>query len=148
MGLQERLLEDMKDAMRRGDVTRRDTVRMIRAAVKNAEIDWQREATDAEIEDIIRREVKRRQEAVEMFRQGRRDDLVAEEEAQLAILDEYLPEQMSRDEIEQVVVAAVAELGATGPAQMGPVMREVMARLKGQADGRLVNEVVREVLSR
>jgi hypothetical protein len=134
--------------MRRGDVTRRDTVRMIRAAVKNAEIDWQREATDAEIEDIIRREVKRRQEAVEMFRQGRRDDLVAEEEAQLAILDEYLPEQMSRDEIEQVVVAAVAELGATGPAQMGPVMREVMARLKGQADGRLVNEVVREVLSR
>ena len=118
------------------------------AAVKNAEIDLRREATDQEIEDIIRREVKRRQEAIEMFRQGNRQDLIAQEEEQLAVLQEYLPEQLSRDAIQEVVEQVVSELGATGPAQMGPVMREVMARLKGRADGRLTNEIVREVLAR
>mgnify|MGYP000851220472 CR=1 FL=1 len=148
MGLQERLMDEMKDAMRRGDISRRDTLRMVRAAVKNAEIDLRREATDQEIEDIIRREVKRRQEAIEMFRQGNRQDLIAQEEEQLAVLQEYLPEQLSRDAIQEVVEQVVSELGATGPAQMGPVMREVMARLKGRADGRLTNEIVREVLAR
>jgi uncharacterized protein YqeY len=120
---------------------------MVRAAVKNAEIDLHREATDAEVQDLIAREMKRRTEAVEMFRHANRMDLVTQEESELVILKSYLPEQLSASDVEAVVRKVVAELGATGPAQMGPVMREAMARLKGQADGRAVNEIVRRVLS-
>ncbi len=147
MNLHERLTADLKEAMRNNDVARKNVIRMVRAAVQNAEIDLHREATDAEILDLIAREMKRRTEAVEMFRRGGRADLVAQEESELAILQAYLPQQLSREEIEAAVRVVVAEMGATGPAQMGPVMREIMARLKGQADGRVVNEIVRHVLS-
>jgi uncharacterized protein YqeY len=147
VNLKERLMADLKDAMRRGDAMRRDTIRMARAAVINAEIAWQREADDPEVQQVIAQEVKRRVEAIELFRQGGRDDLVRAEEAQLAVLREYLPEQMSREEVIGVVRRVIDEMGATGLAQMGPVMRRVMAELKGKADGRMVNEVVREVLA-
>ena len=147
MNLKERLMADLKDAMRQGEATRRDTIRMARAAVINAEIAWQREANDQEVQQVIAQEVKRRVEAIELFRQGGRDDLVRAEEAQLAILREYLPEQLSREQVTEVVRRVVDETGATSLAQMGPVMRQVMAELKGKADGRMVNEVVRELLA-
>lgn len=147
MNLKERLMADLKDAMRRGDATRRDTIRMARAAVINAEIAWQHEASDQEVQQLIAQEVKRRVEAIELFRQGGRDDLVRAEEAQLAVLREYLPEQLSREQVTEVARRVIDELGATGPAQMGPVMRRLMAELKGKADGRLVNEVVRGILA-
>jgi len=147
VNLQERLMADLKDALRSNDGPRKDAIRMIRAAIKNAEIEWQREATDEDVQGLISREIKHRLEALEMFRKGGREDLVSEEEAGLAILRGYLPEQLSREQIAEVVRRTVAELGATGPSQMGPVMRQVMAQLKGKADGRLVNEVVREILS-
>jgi uncharacterized protein YqeY len=147
VNLKERLLADLKEAMRRGDAMRRDTIRMARAVVINAEIAWQHEANDQEVQQVIAQEVKRRLEAIEMFRQGGRDDLVRAEEAQLAVLREYLPEQLSREQVTEVVRRVIDELGATGLAQMGPVMRQVMAELKGKADGRMVNEVVREALA-
>lgn len=147
MNLKERLMADLKDAMRQGDAMRRDAIRMARAAVINAEIAWQREATDQEVQQVIAQEVKRRVEAIELFRRGGRDDLVRSEEAQLAILRAYLPEQLSREEVTEVVRRIVDEMGATGLDQMGPVMRRVMAELKGKADGRVVNEVVRDTLS-
>ena len=147
MNLKERLMADLKDAMRRGDVTRRDTIRMARAAVINAEIAWQHEASDQEVQQVIAQEVKRRVEAIELFRQGGRDDLVRAEEAQLAVLREYLPEQLSREQVTEVAQRVIDKLGATGPSQMGPVMRQLMAELKGKADGRMVNEVVREILN-
>jgi len=148
VNLQERLMADLKEALRNNDVLRKDAIRMIRAAIKNAEIAWQREATDEEIQGIISREINRRLEALEMFRKGGRDDLVASEEAGIAILKQYLPEQLSREQIVEVVQQVVKELGANGPSAFGPVMRQAMSRLKGKADGRLVSEVVREVLSR
>jgi uncharacterized protein YqeY len=147
VNLKERLMADLRDAMRQGDPGRRDAIRMARAAVINAEIAWQREASDQEVQQVIAQEVKRRVEAIELFRRGGRDDLVREEEAQLAILRAYLPEQLSREEVTEVVRRVIDEMGVTGLAQMGPVMRQVMAELKGKADGRMVNEVVRDILA-
>ena len=147
MNLKERLMADLRDAMRQGDPGRRDAIRMARAAVINAEIAWQREASDQEVQQVIAQEVKRRVEAIELFRRGGRDDLVREEEAQLAILRAYLPEQLSREEVTEVVRRVIDEMGVTGLAQMGPVMRQVMAELKGKADGHMVNEVVRDILA-
>ena len=147
MSLQERLMEDLKDAMRAQDVVRRGTIRMVRAAIKNAEIEWQREANDEEVLQIIAREIKHREEAIVLFRQGHRQDLVDNEEAEIAVLKGYLPEQLGRDEIAGVVRQIIAEQGATSLSQLGPVMREAMSQLKGKADGRLVNQIVRELLA-
>lgn len=147
MNLKERLMADLKEAMRRGDTMRRDTIRMARAVVLNAEIAWQHEANDQEVQQVIAQEVKRRLEAIELFRRGGRDDLVRTEEAQLVVLREYLPEQLTREQITEVARRIIDELGATGLTQMGPVMRQVLAELKGKADGRMVNEIVRELLA-
>ena len=147
MTLQDQLMADLRDAMRSKDAPRRSAIRMVRAAVKNAEIDWQREATD-EVIAIISGEVKRRREALGLFRQAGRDDLVNEEEMGLAILEAYLPRQLGQEEIEQVVAQIIAEIGATGVSQLGGVMRQAMSQLKGKADGKLVNQIVREILSR
>jgi uncharacterized protein len=147
MGLQQQLLTDMQNAMRGGDVVRRDTIRMVRAAIRNTEIELQREATDEDVLQIISRQVKQRNESIEMFRQGGREDLVAEEEAQKAVLEEYLPDQLSEQEIEEVVREIVTELGANDMRQMGAVMRAAMQRLQGRADGSVVNQIVRDILS-
>jgi hypothetical protein len=148
MTIKERLMADLKTAMREQDVVRRDTIRMARAAVLNFEKAQLRDATEDEVIAVLSREVKQRHESIEMFRQGKREDLVAEEQAQLIILEEYLPRQLGQQEIEQTLQSVIAELGATGPQQLGNVMREAMSRLKGQADGRLVNQLAREMLNR
>lgn len=147
MNLRERLLADLQDAMRSRDERRRAAIRMVRASIANAEIDLHRECTDAEIQEIIAKEVKRRAEALELFRKAQRDDLIAKEETELEILNSYLPKQLSREDVERAVRAIAEELGASGPAQLGAVMRQAMAQLKGQADGRLINEVARAILS-
>lgn len=148
MNLKERLMADLKDAMREKDIHRRDAIRMVRAAITNKEIDLQREVTDAEAQQLISQEVKRREEALDMFRKAGRQDLVTKEETELGILQGYLPEQLSHEEIERVVQGIVAELGARDRSQTGPVMRRAMEELRGRADGRLVNEIVRETLSK
>ena len=145
--LSDRLMSDLKDAMRSQQVTRRGVIRMVRAAIKNAEIDMQREATDGEIQAIVAREIKRRDEAMALFRQGGRQDLVDQHQAEIAVLSDYLPRQLSREEIAEVVRGIVSETSANGPSQLGLVMREAMARLKGVADGKLVNQIAREILS-
>ena len=147
MNLRERLLVDHQDAMRNRDEHRKAAIRMVRAAVANAEIDAHRDLNDAEIQEVIAKEVKRRQEALDLFRQANRADLIAKEETGLEILNAYLPKQLSREDVEQAVRRIATELGATGPAQLGAVMRQAMAQLKGQADGRLINDVARAILS-
>ncbi len=148
MTIKERLMADLKTSMREQDVVRRDTIRMARAAILNAEKALLREATEEEVIDILGRQVKQRKESIEMFQQGHREDLVAEEQAQLVILEEYLPQQLGQQEVEATLRSIIAELGATGPQQLGLVMREAMNRLRGQADGRLVNQIARELLNR
>lgn len=147
MSIKEQLMADLQAAMRAKDVMRRDVIRMARAAILNAEIDLQREASDPEVIQILTREVKRRQEAIELFALGKRDDLVQQEKAELAILQAYLPEQLSESDIREALQQIATEINATSPAQLGALMKQAMERLKGRADGRLVNQIAREILN-
>lgn len=146
MSLKDKLFDDLKQALRQGDETRKAAIRMVRAAVTNAEIDKQRELNDQEVQALISKEIKQRQEAIELYKQGKRQDLVDEEAAQIQALVGYLPQQMTQADIEATARQVIAELGATGPAQMGQVMRVLVDQLKGKADGKLINQVVKNLL--
>ncbi len=146
MDLKERLMEDLKQAMRAQDTRRRDTIRMVRSAIKNAEIEMQREADDPKVVELLAREVRMREEALLLFRQGKRDDLVAKTEAEIAILQEYMPRQLDEAEIREAVQGIVDELGASDMRDLGAVMQRAMSELKGEADGRTVNQIAREIL--
>ena len=145
--LQQKLTDDLKRAMKGGDRVRTSVIRLTMAAIKNAEIARQASLNDGDILGIIAKQVKQRQESIESFKQGNRPDLMAQEEAEMAILNEYLPQQMSREEVVAEARRVVAELGAAGPGDKGKVMPQLIAQLKGRADGRVINEVVTELLS-
>jgi uncharacterized protein YqeY len=147
MSLKDRLAEDLKQAMRQGDERRKSTIRLVRAAITNTEIERGEELGDDGVLAIIARQAKQRRESVTEFAKAGRRDLVDQEEEELQILLSYLPAQMSRDEIEVAAQQVIAEVGATSRAQMGEVMRRLMSQLKGKADGGLVNQVVREILA-
>jgi uncharacterized protein YqeY len=147
MSLKDRLTEDLKQAMRQRDERRKSTIRMLRAAITNAEIERGGELGDDEVLTIIAKQAKQRRESMTEFAKAERQDLVDQEEEELQILLSYLPAQMSRDEIEVAARQVIAEVEATSLAQMGEVMRRLMSQLKGKADGSLVNQVVREILS-
>jgi len=145
--LKQKLTNDLKQAMRNGDKVRRSVIRLVMAAIKNAEIARQATLENTDILGIIAKEVRQRQESIEAFRQGNRQDLVAQEEAELAVLKEYLPQQMTREEIIAAARQVIAEVGAQGPGDKGKVMPKLIAQLKGKADGREINAVVTELLS-
>lgn len=147
MNLKERLNQDLRDAMRAGDTLRRDVLRYLLSAVHNAEIDAGRELDDAGVIAVIQRQVKQRRDSIEEYRKGGRQDLVDKEEAEAAILQSYLPAQLSRDEVVAAARAAIEELGAQGPADKGRVMPVLIERLRGRAEGRVINEVVTELLT-
>ncbi len=146
-GLKEKLNNDLKQALRGGDKVRRSVIRLALSAVHNAEIARQAALEDNDILGIIAKEARQRQESIEAFRQGNRPDLVAQEEAELVILNEYLPRQMTRDEIIAEARRVIEEVGAQGPGDKGKVMPKLIAQLKGKADGREINAVVTELLS-
>lgn len=145
--LKQKLTDDLKQAMRDGDKVRRSVIRLVMAAIKNAEIARQATLENTDILGIIAKEARQRQESIEAFRQGNRQDLVAQEEAELAVLKEYLPRQMTREEIIAAARQVIAEVGAQGPGDKGKVMPKLIAQLKGRADGREINAVVTELLS-
>lgn len=145
-GLREQLREDLKSAMRARDVVRRGTIRMVEAAIKNAEIERREPLDDDAAAQIVQKQVKLRQEAIAVYDEAHRKDLADKERAELAVLNAYLPEQMSRDAIVVAVQAAIDAVGAGGPNDKGKVMGPLMKELRGKADGRLVNEVVTELL--
>ncbi|MAF85708.1 MAG: aspartyl-tRNA amidotransferase [Dehalococcoidales bacterium] len=144
--LKQKLTDDLKQALRDGDKVKRSVIRLVMAAVKNAEIDRQAELDDGGILGVIAKEVRQRRESIEAFKQGNRHDLVAQEEAELAILQGYQPEQLTREEIIAEARRVIREVGAQSPADKGKVMPQLMAQLKGKADGREVNAVVTELL--
>jgi len=146
-GLKEKLNSDLREAVRGGDKVRRSVIRLVFAAVQNSEIARQAALEESDILGIIAKEARQRQESVEAFKQGNRQDLVAQEEAELAILQEYLPQQMTRDEVIAEARRIIEEVGAQGPGDKGKVMPKLIAQLKGRADGREINEVVTELLS-
>jgi hypothetical protein len=147
MSLKDKLTEDLKQAMRQGDEQRRSTLRLVMAAIKNAEIEKRRELEEGELLAIIAKEAKQRHESIAQFERGGRQDLADREEAELQILLAYLPEQLSREDIEAQARQIIEEVGATSPAQMGQVMRRLMPLMQGKADGKLVSQVVKELLT-
>jgi uncharacterized protein YqeY len=144
--LKQKLTDDLKQAMRAGDKVRRSVIRLVMAAIKNAEIARHAALDDTDILGIIAKEARQRQESIEAFRQGNRQDLVAQEEAELAVLKEYLPRQMTREEIIAAARQVIEEVGAQGPGDKGKVMPKLIAQLKGKADGREINAIVTELL--
>lgn len=148
MTLRETIKAEVVDAMRAGDAKRRDTLRLLLAAIKQAEVDRPEPLTEADVEAIVAKQAKQRQETIADARSAGREDLVAEAQAELEIIDDYLPEQLSRDEIASRAEQVIAETGATGMQDMGTVMGRLMPQLQGQADGRVVSEVVRQLLSK
>jgi uncharacterized protein YqeY len=146
MGLADRLQQDLHRALRAGDSLRVSTIRLARAAIHNAEIEAGRLLTDAEVEGILGREMKRRREAIEAYTRAAREDLARKEGLELAVLAEYLPPPLSEADLRALVRDAVASVGAHGPQDLGRVMGVVMPKVKGRADGGLVNRLVREAL--
>ena len=147
VSLKQKLMDDLKQAMKSGDEVKRSTIRLLMAAIKNAEIARQASLEDADILGIIAKEVRQRKESIEAFKQGNRQDLVAREEAELAILEKYLPQQVTREEIMEAARRIIEEVGAQGPGDKGKVMPKIIAQLKGRADGREINAVVTELLA-
>jgi uncharacterized protein YqeY len=146
MNLKDKLVEDLKQTIRQRDEHRKSTLRLLMAAIKNAEIEKRRELEEDELLAVIAKEAKQRRESIAEFERGGRQDLVDQEAAELQILLAYLPEQLSQEEIETRARQIIEEVGATSPAQMGEVMRRLMPLVKGKANGQLVNQVVRELL--
>lgn len=142
-----RLREDLKVALKQKDTLRVSVIRLVLAEIKNAEIAQRKPLNDDKILDVISREAKRCRESVEAFKQGNRDDLVSEAEAQLAILQDYLPKQMSREEIIAAARQVIEATGAKEVSEKGRVMSQLMPQLKGKAEGKEVSDVVVELLS-
>jgi uncharacterized protein YqeY len=152
MGLREQLMDDLKDAMRQRDERRKRTIRSVIAAMKEAETELDASGARVSLDDddilaLIAKQAKQRHESIAEYSRGGRDDLVAEEEAELAILQAYLPQQWTQEEIEAEARQVIAQVQASGLRDIGKVMKPLMVRLRGRADGRLVNQVVRELLA-
>ncbi len=146
MSLKEKLQSDLLESMRSKDVGRLSTLRLLKASIQNAEIAKGQPLEDADILVVLSREVRQRRESISEFRKGDRADLVEKEEAELAIILEYMPQQMSRDEIIAAARGVISEVGAQGPSDMGKVMGKLMPHLKGKADGKEVSSAVGELL--
>ena len=147
MTLKEKIREALKAALKRQQGIEVSTLRLLLSEIKYAEIAQQKPADDGKVLDVIAREVKRRRESIEAFRKGSRGDLVAQEEAELAVLMSYLPRQMSREEVVAAARQAMDAVGASGPNDKGKVMGQLMSQLKGKADGKEVSEIVSELLA-
>ncbi len=152
MDLKEQLQQDLREALRAGDERRKRVIRMALAEITNAEIEQGRQSGETELDErdviaVLQKQAKQRQETIDELEQVDRPELLAEEKEELAILEEYLPEQLSREEIVDEARQVIEDINATSMKDMGPVMGRLMSKLKGQVDGHIVNEVVRELLT-
>jgi len=147
MSLKEKLAEDLKDAIRQRDESRKTAIRMVTWAVKNAEVAAGKPLEDPEVLVVIAKQVKQRRESIEEFKKGGRQDLVDKEAAEMRVLEAYLPPAMGPEEIAAEARKVIAEVGARGPADKGKVMPVLIARLAGRAEGRVINEVVTQLLA-
>lgn len=146
MPIKEQLTQDMKAAMRTGETEKRDTLRMLLAAIKQVEIDERVTLDDAGVMEVLTKQAKQRRESITDYEQAGRGEMAAAEKSELTIIESYLPQMMDRDEIQALAAKIVAQLGVTDAKGMGQVMGRLMPQVKGKADGRLVNEVVRDLL--
>ena len=139
-------MEDLKTAMRAADETRRSVIRLIRSVVQNEEISKAKALDDAGVVEVMSRMARQYRDSIEAYGKANRQDLVEKEEVELAVLAQYLPAQLTRDEVTNLAREAIREAGARGPAEKGKVMGKLMPQLRGKADGNLVNTVVIELL--
>ena len=146
MLLKQQLLDDMKEAMRAKEKIRLNTIRMLRGQIKNREIEQGGELSDDEVLQVLSTAEKTRKEAIELYRRGNREDLAAQEETELAVIRGYMPERLSEDELRAFIGQVVAEVGAEGMRDMGKVMGAIMPKVRGRADGQIVNRLVKEGL--
>jgi uncharacterized protein YqeY len=148
MSLEQRLNDDLKVAIKSSDNLKTSVVRMVKAAIKNKQIEKQRELSDEEIISIISMLSKQRRESIELFSKGGREDLVEKEKKELSILQSYLPSQLTPDELDRLIIDVIKEASAEGIKDLGKVMRILMPRVKGSADGKVVNQRVMELLQK
>ena len=145
--LKDQIEADLKDALRTSDEVRKTAIRMLMSAIRNAEIAAGKTLSDEDTVAIVQREIKQRRDSIDQFTKGNRPDLAAKEAAEIATLEKYLPEQVGDEELRAIAQEVIARTGAQGPSGRGKVMGPLMARVKGRADGRRVNEIVTELLS-
>lgn len=142
MTMKTRLDDDLKQAMRDRDAPRRDVIRLLRSAIRNEEIRVQKDLDDDAVVQVLSRQAQQRRDSIEAFTQGNREDLADQERAELEIIMGYMPQQLSRDEIEDLVAQTISEVGASGPGDMGKVMSVIMPQVRGRAEGREVSAAV------
>ena len=146
MTMKVRLEDDLKQAMRSRDTVRRDVIRYLRSEIRNQEIRVQEDLDDEGVIQVLSRQAQQRRDSIEAFSEASRTDLVEKEESELEIILEYMPQQMTSDEIASLVQQVVAEVGASGPGDMGKVMSQIMPQVRGRAEGREVSSIVMETL--
>ena len=147
MSLEERLVEEMKQAMKGNDKLRLSTIRMIRSGVKNKEIELRKKLEDEEIARVIQVMIRKGEESVEQFQTGGRTDLVEKEKREIEILKSFLPQPLGQEEILKIIDQTIQETQASSPKDIGKVMKSVMPKIGGKADGKLINQLVKERLS-
>jgi uncharacterized protein YqeY len=147
MALVDRLREDLNQALRKGEKTRLSVIRLLISNINNAQIAKGAPVDDGDVVAVMNKQARQHRESIDAFRKGNRPDLTAKEEAELAVLMEYLPQQMSRDEIVAVARKVIEEVGASSPGEKGKVMSKLMPQLKGKAPGAEINAVVMELLA-
>jgi uncharacterized protein YqeY len=148
MSLKEKIRQDMVSATKSRDLVALSTLRMLLASVKNREIELRKEADDAEVMKIIATSIKQRKESVELYDKGGRSDLVEKETREKEVLETYLPPQMNREDLVSLIEEVISEVGALGVSDIGKVMKDLMPRVTGRADGKKVSDLVREILSK
>ena len=146
MTLKNQLNDDLKDAMRKGEVTRRSTIRLLLAAIRNEEIAQQKELEGEGILQVINKQAQQRRESIDAYKTAKRDDLVNKEQAELDVIDVYLPEPLSHIEVMQIIEKTISEVNASGPQDMGKVMGKIIPQTRGRADGKQISSKVEELL--
>ena len=147
MTLQEQLRDELKEAMKASDKLKVSVIRLLQSAIQYKEIDLGRELSDEEVVAVVGSGIKQRRESIKLYQEGGRNDLADKETQELELLSQYLPPQMTDDDLRQVIQRAIEETGASSPKDLGKVMKTVMSQVKGQADGSLVSQLAREFLS-
>ncbi len=146
MSLKEKLQEDLKSSMKNKDTIKKSVVTLIRAAIKQYEVDNRVELADDAIIDIISKQLKQRKDSLAEFEKANRDDLIEETKSEIQVLEGYLPQQLSEEELEKIVIETIAEVGATSMKDMGKIMATIKPKTAGRADGRKINELVKKNL--
>lgn len=148
MSMKEKLMEDLKISMRNKDKLRKDTITMVRAAIKQIEVDERKELTDDEVIDVLNKQLKEKKKSIEEFAKGDRQDLINQTEAEIEILLDYLPKQLSEEELRQIVKDTIEEHNLSSSKEMGQLMKFVMPKVKGRADGKMISKIAQEMLNK